>query len=657
MPGRRRSRMGASLFAIYAVVSLLPVGVLGAVLVRGYHDDGLDRALDQGRAQTRVIQQMAIAPAISGADLTRGLSTRQQERLRSATDLAIFHNSVLRLRVLSFDGEVAFSDDGSVMRDISVADPAFRAAADGDVDARVVGGAGSISETSIRVLQPVVSESSGQSVGVLEVYLPYQEIADRVQADTSNAVKRLAVGLVGLYALMALVSWWTTRALRRHAADHEYQALHDPLTGLPNRELFRRNAEEALSRARAGEHGALVLVDLDHFKEVNDTLGHHAGDELLQVVAQRLGESVRTDDTVARLGGDEFGMILPGHGHREDTVELLARVRRELGREMVLDDATLIVEASFGVCFYPDDATTVEGLLQHADAAMYQGKHGPTGVVVYEPTTSRPAMDALVMQRELREALDRDEFVLHYQPKLDLAGGRVTCVEALVRWRHPVRGLLYPADFLPVAERSEIIEPFTSWVLARALRDYTAWTAAGHDWAVAVNVSARNLSSLDFAVVVRDLLRHADVPADRLFVEVTETALAFDTDVAVAVLNAMARDGIRLSIDDFGTGFTVLSQLRSMDIAEVKIDRIFVSALEHNDRDRAIVRSVIDLAHTLGCVATAEGVETQECADWLADAGCDHGQGYLWQRPVPWTAIEDPVPAATDAPTIEGAVP
>ena len=639
MTRRRRSRMGARLFVMYAVASLVPVSLLGAVLMRGYHDDGLSHALDQGRAQAAVIEQMAIAPAIGGADLSHGLSTTERERLRSATDLAVFHGSVVRLRLLSFAGTVSFSDDGSVLGAVPVGDPAFRAATRGTVDARVVDFGRGPSFATIRVLQPVVAESNGQAIGVLEVYLPYAAIAAKVQADTRSTITRLALGLIGLYAVLALISWGTTRALRRHAADHEHQALHDALTGLPNRELFRRVAEQALTRGRSGDRGALVLIDLDHFKEVNDTLGHHAGDELLRIVGRRLAESLRTDDTVARLGGDEFGMVLPRGGDRDETVQLLTRVRDELAEEVTLDGITLSVEASFGVCFYPDDADTVEGLLQHADAAMYQGKHGPTGVVVYRPSAPRAASDALVLHRELRQALTRDELVLHYQPKIELGTGRVTSVEALVRWQHPQRGLLPPSEFLPVAERSELIEPLTRWVLRRALADYSAWTAAGHDWTVAVNVSARNLSSLEFAGSVLQMLAEAAVAPDRLHLEVTETALAFDSCLAGQVVDALSAHGIVISIDDFGIGFTGLSQLRTLDVAEIKIDRTFIAGLLDNQQDRAIVLSVIDLGHRLGCSITAEGVEVREVADWLRHAGCDHGQGYLWLRPAPWAEV------------------
>jgi diguanylate cyclase (GGDEF)-like protein len=639
-------RRGARLFLVYAAASLVPVSILGLALTRGYHDGGRTQALDQGRAQAAVIEQMAVAPALGGADLSKGLARRERERLQSATDLAIFHGSVSRLRLLSFTGTVAFSDDGGVLGSVARNDPGFRAAARGGVVARIVDVEPGLTGRSIRVLQPVIPEASGRAIGVLEVFLPYDAIADKVAADTRRAIVRLALGLGSLYAVLALISYATTRALRRFAADNERQALHDPLTGLANRELFRRVAEQALSRAllrpEANGGGALVLVDLDHFKEVNDNLGHHAGDQLLRVVAQRLSDSLRTDDTVARLGGDEFGIILPS-SQRDETVELLGRVRRELSAPVTIDHATLSVEASFGVCFFPDDAVSVEGLLQHADAAMYRGKNGPDGVVVYAEGAAdagaAAGVDALVMQGELRHALACDEFVLHYQPKLDMLTGRTTGVEALVRWQHPERGLLPPASFLPVAERTELIVPLTEWVVRRAVDDLVDWTDAGFDWHVSVNVSARNLSSLAFADTVIGVLESRGVPPHRLCLEVTETAMAFDNQVAASVVAALSAYGIPMSLDDFGVGYTAISQLRDLAMSEIKIDRLFITGLDDNEQDRAIVGSVIDLAHSLGSTVTAEGVETEAVAAWLRGAGCDHAQGFLWSRPRPWTEL------------------
>jgi diguanylate cyclase (GGDEF)-like protein len=644
-------RAGVSrLFTMYAAASLLPVLALGAMLLHGYQQQAEERGRDQGRAQAAVIEEMAIAPALSGDDLSRGLSDQERDRLRAATDLAIFNGSVTRLRLRTFQGAVAFSDDGTVAGAVPVNDPAFQAAATGKTDVRVVHDRQLSPGGAVRVMQPVVADTTGQATGVLEVYLPYDAIATKVQAETTRTIWRLGLGLVGLYAVLGLISWWTTRSLRRHAAQREHEALHDLLTGLPNRGKFRSTAEESISRIRRGEHGALVLVDLDRFKEVNDTLGHHAGDELLRIVGQRLTELLRTDDLVARLGGDEFGLILPKAGDKESTVALLARIRDHVAKEIVLDGVSLSVEASFGVAFYPDDADDVEGLLQCADSAMYQGKHGATGVVVYEPRTAAHPTHSLVVQQELRQALERDELVLFYQPRVDLADGQVRGVEALIRWRHPERGLLPPDEFLPVAERSGLIEPLTDWVLRRALNDQEQWRAAGLPWTVAVNVSARNLESPQLHTTVQELMAVDRATSDRLHIEVTETALAMDTTAAAESVECLAGQGLTIAIDDFGIGYTSLSQLRTLPVSEIKIDRTFVSDLDDNAQDRAIVRSVIELGHSLGFRVTAEGVETRGVAEWLTDAGCDHAQGFLWSRPLPWRELADRFPRPATLP-------
>jgi diguanylate cyclase (GGDEF)-like protein len=636
---QRRPGAGSRLFGIYAAASLVPVALLGAVLLHGYRQQAVQEGLEHGRAQADVIEEMAVAPALRGTDLARGLSPDERDRLQSATDLAIFKGSVARLRLRSFTGQVVFSDDGATQEALPSSDPAFRAAADGRTVAAVLRdpqvGPGQV----IRVLQPVLANASGQATGVLEVYLPYDAIAAKVQDRMHRTVWTLAGGLACLYALLGLVSWYTTRSLRRHAAQREHEALHDGLTGLPNREWFRAIAEKAVERGSRGETGALVLVDLDRFKEVNDTLGHHAGDELLRIVGSRLTQSLRTDDSVARLGGDEFGLVLPRATDQASVLALLTRVREELAEEIVLDSTPLSVEASFGVAFYPRDADNVEELLKCADAAMYQGKRGASGVVMYNSADAPVPTRALSVQRELRQALERDELVLHYQPKIELATGRICGVEALVRWAHPERGLLAPADFLPVAEQSGLIEPLTAWVIRRALTDQSRWTSLGVPWTVAVNVSAHNLESATFPALVAALLAELKVSCDRLHLEVTETAMALDATVAARAVAALADQGIAIAIDDFGIGYTSLRQLRTLPIAEVKVDRVFVSGVQTNDHDRAIVRSIIDLSHSLGCLVTAEGVESEAVADWLTSAGCDHAQGYYFARPEPWADL------------------
>jgi diguanylate cyclase (GGDEF)-like protein len=639
--GGRGASAGSRLFVAYAVASLVSVGALGAVLTQGYRDEAADRGRDQGLAQAAVIEEMAVAPALDGADLNAGLTDPQRERLQAATDLAVFRGSVIRMRLRSFSGQVVFADDGSTAGGVSVADPSFRAAVAGRADVAVVADASRSTGEVIRVMQPVITGASGQAVGVLELYLPNEAIAAHLREQMRRAYERLGAGLAGLYAVLALISWSTTRSLRRHAARHRHEALHDNLTGLPNRAAFRARAEAALEAAgRGGPGGAIVLVDLNRFKEVNDTLGHHAGDELLQTVGQRLAGALRTGDTAARLGGDEFGFILPGTD-ADQVVDLLTGVRDVVTQEVTLDGVPLSIEASFGVALYPAHGTEVEELLQRADAAMYQGKRGTAEIVMYSGQATGHPTAWLAVQAELRHALERDELGLLYQPKVRLSDGAVSGVEALVRWQHPQRGLLPPSEFLPAAEQSGLITPLTTWVLRRALADQAAWAAAGHPWPVSVNISARNLEAPGFPRFVADLVAAAGVAPDRLTLEVTETAMAGDVGAATDAVRELASYGIAVAIDDFGIGFTSLSHLRGLPVSEIKIDQTFVAGMPHDHQDRAIVRSVIELGHGVGARVTAEGVETPRVRRWLAEAGCDDAQGYLFSKPVPWPNILD----------------
>ena len=614
------------------------------MLFRGLQDEAARQGQDQGRAQAAVIAEMAIAPALDGVDLNSGLTSVQQTRLQDATGLAIYHGSVLRMRLRSFTGRVVFSDDGSTAGGVSVSDPAFRQASVGQTAVTLVRDDAAGGRQMIRVLQPVVASATGEAVGVLELYLPYDAIAAAVQEQQLGTYRQLGAGLGVLYVILGLISWSTTRSLRRYAARQEHQALHDALTGLPNRAAFQDRAREALEAAgRDGTRGAIVLVDLNRFKEVNDTLGHHAGDELLQVVATRLGGGLRRADTLARLGGDEFALILPGLDP-DEVRDLLGGLRRELNHEVVLDDVPLTIEASFGIAVYPDHGDDIEQLLRRADAAMYQGKRGATDIVVYAGGgTSHPA-HWLGLRTELRHAIERDELLLHYQPKVRLADGEISAVEALVRWEHPQRGLLPPGEFLPAAEQSGLIEPLTAWVLRRALADQAGWTATGRSWTVSVNVSARNLETPGFADFVAGLLAEHGTPAERLLLEVTETALAGDAETAANAVRDLAGLGIQIAVDDFGIGYTSMAQLRGLPITEIKIDRAFVRDVVDDPQSRAIVRSMITLAHGLGSRVTAEGVESPQVSAWLAEAGCDEAQGYLYSRPVPWPNVSESRP-------------
>jgi diguanylate cyclase len=637
-PARTSGASGTRLFVGYAVASLIPILVLGTVLAAGNRQDGIAHGLEQGRAQAAVIEEMAIAPALGGEDLRYGITRREERHLRDATDLAIYRGSVMRLRLRSFSGRVVFSDNGSAGDTLPPSDPAFARASAGSPHARITTLPGG--RRAIRVLQPVVASASGRNVGVLELFLPFDAVAADVEAATERTYWRLGAGLPLLYLILAGVSWSTSRRLRRHAARSEYESLHDPLTGLANRKLFERRLEEYTRRQ--GDT-AVVLIDLDHFKRVNDTLGHRGGDQLLCEVARRLTDGVREQDTVARLGGDEFGLLLPGATDPDAVHEALARVRAGLGAELLIDGVPLTMDASFGVAFHPRDAADVEALLHCADAAMYHGKRGTQGTVVYDPSIAVSPSDHLSIQGDMRRAIDQGELRLHYQPVVDVATDRTTRVEALLRWEHPDRGLLSPGAFLPAVEQTSLIEPMTRWVLARALRDCARWTEEGRDWDVAVNVSARNLDAPAFTDTVLGLLDQTGVHPGRLHLEVTETALAVDHEAVGLTLARLAQHGIGCALDDFGVGYASLAHLRSLALSEVKVDRAFVAGLDASDQDREVVRSLIQLAHGLGLRVTAEGVESAVTAAWLRRAGCDSAQGYHYARPRPWRelAVDD----------------
>ena len=641
-PSRASRAYGTRLFAAYAVASLLPILVLGTVLASGNRQDGIQHGLQQGRAQAAVIEEMAVSPALRGVELGHGLTLEEARRLREATDLAVYRGSVVRLLLRSFSGRVVFSDDGSVDGAVPASSRSFRAAAAGATDVRLTrmpevgNGLVEDGEKVLRVLQPVIANASGRSVGVLELHLPFDEVAADVEDATARTYWRLGGGLGLLYVALALISWSISRRLRLHAARSEYEALHDPLTGLPNRKLFEIRLEEYTRRQVAG---AVVLVDLDRFKSVNDTLGHRAGDKLLCEVARRLQNSLRPEDTVARLGGDEFGLLLPGVRTPATARSVLARAEEALAAQMVIDDVPLTMDASFGVAFHPRDAGDVEALLHCADSAMYHGKRGMQGTVVYHPSIAVGPSKHLSIQGDMRRALDQEELRLHYQPVVDVRTGQTVRVEALLRWQHPERGLIGPGEFLPAVEQTSLIEPITEWALRRALRDCSDWTAQALDWAVAVNVSARNLDSACFTDTVLRLLADSGVDAERLHLEVTETALAIDHGRVSSSLDRLAQHGIGVALDDFGVGYASLAHLRTLALSEVKIDRAFVAGVETSDQDREVVRSLIQLAHGLGLRVTAEGVETHETAHWLEQSGCDTAQGYHFARPCPWTDL------------------
>ncbi len=434
-----------------------------------------------------------------------------------------------------------------------------------------------------------------------------------------------------------------TQGLEAANKQLRHLATHDALTSLPNRVLLDDRVSQAIVHAeRAGEGFALCVLDLDRFKLINDSLGHRAGDELLKQVARRLTAAVRSVDTVARLGGDEFVLIISQVRSRQDT-ELLARKMLEcLQTPVQVGQIEVHTSASLGIAFYPQDGSSIETLYAHADAAMYCSKqHGGASVECFTPTMNLATEERVRFEADLHRALKLQQFELHYQPKYDGANRRIHSFEALIRWRHPERGLVPPDHFIPLAEESGLIVPIGEWVLREACRQQRLWQDQGLPMLrVAVNISALQFRRVDLVETVARALRDAAVDARYLEIELTETAVMSDPEESVAILERLSRMGVIVSVDDFGTGYSSMSYLRRFPIDKLKIDRSFIANVLNSADDASIVQAIISLAHSLRLKVVAEGIESAEQVNFLQGMGCDQYQGFYFSRPVDAAAFE-----------------
>jgi diguanylate cyclase (GGDEF)-like protein/PAS domain S-box-containing protein len=414
-------------------------------------------------------------------------------------------------------------------------------------------------------------------------------------------------------------------------------ARFDALTELPNRAYFRELTEEAISEGRRhGERRAVLFVDLDHFKTVNDSLGHAVGDLLLQEVARRLSESLRAGDVVGRLGGDEFVMLLRHMDSDADIAVVADRILARLAEPFALAEHELVVTPSLGIALYPNDGEDYDTLIRNADAAMYHAKEsGRNTYRFYTADMNVRAREILAVENQLRRALERNEFVLHYQPQVEISTGRIIGAEALIRWQHPERGLLGPAEFIPLAEERGLIAPIGQWVLREACRQNKAWQDAGlSSIEVAVNLSAVQFYQRELVDNIAAMLDQYTLEPHWLALEVTESIIVQNVDSTVRTMSALEQMGLKLAIDDFGTGYSSLSYLKRFSADKLKIDRSFVADVPGDPDDSAITRAIINLARNLNLRVIAEGVETQAQWDFLRAEGCDEVQGYLVSRPV-----------------------
>lgn len=445
--------------------------------------------------------------------------------------------------------------------------------------------------------------------------------------------------------------WQNARALRRHVESLElvvtdrtrgleaanrqlrHLASHDALTGLPNRLLLDDRATQAIAQANRQSHEfAVLVIDLDRFKLINDSLGHHAGDDLLREVAQRLKSAVRAVDTTARLGGDEFVILVDGPATQAETLDIARRAIKVMEPPMRLLGIDVHISPSIGAAFYPRDGANVDTLLAHADAAMYSAKErGRNNLQCYAEGMSRVTHERVKLESELHAALQQGQFELHYQPKVDTATGRVNSAEALIRWRHPQRGLVMPGDFISVAEECGLLDMIGEWVLFEACRQAQAWRREGlRALRVAVNLAPSQFRLTNLVEQIRRALDASGLDPQLLEVELTESAVMSDAEESIHILEAISRMGVLVSVDDFGTGYSSMSYLRRFPIDKLKIDRCFVEQMTARPEDASIVRAIISLAHSLRLKVIAEGVETSQQLQLLTELGCDQYQGFYF---------------------------
>jgi diguanylate cyclase (GGDEF)-like protein len=480
-------------------------------------------------------------------------------------------------------------------------------------------------------------QERGSFQGNPEEYLA-NVVADVSEGRTGSQVVELPDGRTTsvLYHPIPGGGWVTTHEditeRRRAETQIAHMARHDSLTELPNRLSFRERLAQTFVGLQRGERRAVLYLDLDRFKNVNDTLGHHIGDELLKVVASRLCGCVRAPDMVARVGGDEFA-IIQTHIERPIDTEILARrVCSAIKLPYEIEGHEVVVDTCIGIAIAPGDGAEPNEILRNADMALYGAKaDGPGTYRFFEPTMDARMRSRRELEIELRKAVAAGQFELHYQPFLDLRGGGIPCVEALLRWNHPERGMISPAEFIPVAEEIGLIFPLGEWVLRQACADAASWPEHTR---IAVNLSPTQVMSKSLVPVVVSALAAARLPAQRLEIEITESVLMHNTETTLATLHRLKQLGVKISMDDFGTGYSSLSYLRAFPFDKIKIDRCFISDLPKGD-SAAIVQAIAGLAKSLNMVTTAEGVETEEQLDEVRKLGCTEMQGYFFSRPVP----------------------
>jgi diguanylate cyclase (GGDEF)-like protein len=621
-------------FAISTCVALALAAAAILMVVRHLVTVQAERA---ATSQARVIASSALRGSLLPSDFEHPVGPSRQAQLDRLFQASVLDEGVLLAELYAKNGAVTYSTDHRLvgrrspgrLRHVS---EALAGTVRGDATTLPAGVAGG--DQARRALRTYAPVALPGGVGVVALFQDYQPIARAAATTFLPTAGVFEAALILLFIALVPILRRVTVRLRRQMEEIQHRALYDQLSGLPNRNLFRDRVEQALLAARReGGSAAVMFLDIDHFKEINDTLGHEAGDLLLQAVGTRLRDEMRESETIARLGGDEFAILCSGPA---DGAALLAeRLHGALHEAFIVCDFPLEVRMSIGIATYPEHGDDVDTVLRHADVAMYLAKEAHAGTAVYDPDQDMNDAARLALAGELRRAIENEELVLHFQPKCELESGCIVGVEALARWVHPERGFIPPNEFIPIAERTGLIKPLSRYVIATALRQCGAWRASGLDLHVAVNLTIPDLLDLELPDLIAGLLMETEVRADQLELEITESTILADPFRVRQVLTRLNEMGLRLAIDDFGTGYSSLAYLRQLPVQTIKIDRSFVMDMCESASDATIVRSTIDLGRNLGLDVVAEGVETQEAWDALRLQGCTLAQGYFISKPLP----------------------
>jgi diguanylate cyclase (GGDEF)-like protein len=617
-------------FAVSTAV-LLAIGAFVILIFVRQH--AISQAESSAVFHSRFVVRSVLGDRLRPGDFSGPANSSRTAMLDSVVQSDILVGDSRALELYSRDGRVTYSTNKRQVGTIpSDAAKARSTLANGDVAKSVETMNG---HKVLKVFVPVPFIGSDEPAGVLALAQDYEPITAAGRKGLLPVIGVLQLVLLTLYVSLFPLLRQVTARLRGQVEQIEKLALYDALTGLANRRLFHDRLEQAfLSAQRNGNGFALMLLDLDRFKEINDTLGHQTGDAVLEHLAARLRDIARASDTVARLGGDEFALVLQGTSDSASALFVAERIRRALDDPFLVDGMTLELETSIGIAIFPRHGEDAEQLLKRADIALYASKdtHAP---VVYATEHDQHSAEGLGLVAQIRNAIDQGELLVHYQPEVDLATGETRRVEALVRWQHPERGLLLPDEFIPLARQSALVRPITRFVLDAALGQCRAWRDAGIPVGVAVNLAGRDLGDSRLEEEVVEALRRWKLEPDALELEIPESAIISERDRIQKMLARLSERGVRIAVDDFGSGYASLGHLRQLPVDVLKVDQSFVQNIGSDEDDAAIVRSTVDLAHSLGIVVVAEGVETEDVLQRLRGIGCDLAQGFCLAHPAP----------------------